>query len=327
MTKCLVCGSAANFTYNVTGDLVRRSLAALYKDSAVSTIAMPDYRMFRCSFCQLEFADPSTPGSKEFYNWIVSHDDYYPRERWEWGIVRQRVENLAADRGKPLTVVDVGCGAGDFLDVLRNIPNVRCIGIDITANSVKACRERGHEAYCTTLENAKQFVSTSIDVVTAFHCLEHVADPLAFICQARDLLAPCGRLLVSTPYSPMSFEETWFDPQNHPPHHITRWSERPYQVLADRAGLFLTVIPGPVRSLVQRTAQAFMLQVGLTTPAVSFRHHAISLVLAASRHPFTLASQLVRQMRRGRRLQGKQTPDVMMVELTNVALSPVSDRN
>jgi len=80
---------------------------------------------------------------------------------------------------------------------------------------------------------------------------------------ARDLLAPSGRLMISTPYSPMSLEENWFDPLNHPPHHITRWSEKPYEALAARTGLALTIIPGPVRALSPRTAYAFMLEVGL----------------------------------------------------------------
>jgi SAM-dependent methyltransferase len=318
MTSCLVCGSTAEFSYNVTGDLVRRSLAALYRDPAISDIAMPDYRMFRCGACELEFAVPPTPGSEEFYNWTVSHDDYYPTDRWEWGLVRERVKVLAAGRAGPLTVVDVGCGAGDFLDVLRNIPNVRGIGIDITEKSVGACRERGHEAYCATLQNAREFISTPIDVVTAFHCLEHVADPLTFILQARDLMDPNGRIMISTPYSPMSFEETWFDPLNHPPHHITRWSEKPYHVVADRAGLVPTIFLGPVRSLLRRTAQAFLLQLGITTTFVSFHRRVFTLMLATSRHPFTLVNQLIHQMRR-RRLRGGCAPDVIMVEMNKIA--------
>jgi SAM-dependent methyltransferase len=275
---------------------------------------MPDYRMFRCGVCQLVFADPPTPGSEDFYNWTVSHDGYYPADRWEWRVVQQRVENLIAARGGLITVVDVGCGAGSFLDVLRNIPNVRGIGIDITEKSVNACRARGHEAYCTTLQNAKEFISTPIDVVTAFHCLEHVADPIGFICQARDLMAPHGRMMISTPYSPMSFEETWFDPLNHPPHHITRWTERTYHVLADRVGLVPTIILGPVRSVVRRTAQAFSLELGITTSFVTFRQRVTTLILAAARHPYTLVKQLVHQMRR-KRVHDKYAPDVIMVEL------------
>jgi SAM-dependent methyltransferase len=268
--------------------------------------------MLRCLI--IGCSDPPTPGSEEFYNWTVSHDDYYPTDRWEWGVVRERVKVLAADRAKPLTIVDVGCGAGDFLEVLRNIPNVRGIGIDLTEKSVKACRERGHEAYCATLQNAREFISTPIDVVTAFHCLEHVADPLAFIVQARDLMDPNGRMMISTPYSPMSFEETWFDPLNHPPHHITRWCEKPYQVVADRSGMVPTIFLGPVRSLLRRTAQAFLLQLGITTPHPAFRRRVLTLMLAGARHPLALANQLIHQMRR-RRVHNRHAPDVILVEL------------
>src|SRR5579871_6768614 len=136
MSQCPICAGETRFRYAVTAEHQRRALAALYDDSGVLAIDMPDYRMLRCESCELEFADPPTPGSKSFYDWIVAHDAYYPRERWEWGRVREIVRSLAANRPIPLTLVDVGCGAGEFLNVMRDVPNVRAIGLDFTADSV-----------------------------------------------------------------------------------------------------------------------------------------------------------------------------------------------
>lgn len=314
MTKCLVCASEASFSYDVPSDKIKRALSALFKDTAIWQVEIPDYRMFKCGTCQLEFADPPVPGSEVFYNWTVGHEGYYPEERWEYGVVRQRVEALSAQARGPLTVVDVGCGAGDFLGVLRGIPNVRGIGIDITAKSIATCRERGYEAYCGDLASAKGLIAGSIDVITAFHSLEHVADPLGFVCEARDLAGPTGNLMLSTPYSPMSFEENWFDPLNHPPHHLTRWNEVSYRALADRTGLGLTIIPGPVRGSLRRTVQAFALQLDLVGISASSSQHPAAFLSAALRRPVSLLRELFLQMRR-RRLNHRHAPDVILVEL------------
>ena len=72
--------------------------------------------------------------------------------------------------------------------------------------------------------------------VTSFHCLEHVPQPVAFVRALLKTMAPGGRVFVSTPYSPMSFESDWFDIMNHPPHHMTRWNLNAYQRLADLLG-------------------------------------------------------------------------------------------
>ena len=315
----MICGTDARFRYEVTADQQRRALAALYEDPAVLAIGMADYRMFRCQACELEFANPPTPGSQQFYDWIVAHEAYYPTDRWEWSQVRQIVQSLAAGRSEPLTLIDVGCGAGDFLNVLRDVPNVRGIGLDFTADSVKACRDRGIEAYCTDLQHARDSIAGVIDVVTAFHCLEHVPDPLGFICQARDLLGPGGRLLISTPYSPMSFEGTWFDPLNHPPHHLTRWKSEPYRALAARAGMQVMLMPGPARSLPKRTLGAFLLQAGLG-PSASLRRTPAAVFFAALRHPIMLLGQILRQARR-QRVDGLPAPDVIMAEFTALPAS------
>jgi len=93
--RCLLCGSAASFGYDVAADSVRRSLGALTKDPVVSAIAVRDYRMLRFGLCQLEFADPPTLGSNEFYNWTVSDESLSGRTL---GMRRQRLyDKLAPD--------------------------------------------------------------------------------------------------------------------------------------------------------------------------------------------------------------------------------------
>ena len=74
-------------------------------------------------------------------------------------------------------------------------------------------------------------------VVTSFHCLEHVSQPVEFVRELLRATARGGSLFLSTPYSPMSFETEWFDVMNHPPHHMTRWNLAAYRKLAEILGV------------------------------------------------------------------------------------------
>jgi SAM-dependent methyltransferase len=74
-------------------------------------------------------------------------------------------------------------------------------------------------------------------VVTSFHCLEHVSQPVEFVRELLRATAPGGKLFLSTPYSPMSFESDWFDVLNHPPHHMARWNLAAYRKLAEILGV------------------------------------------------------------------------------------------
>jgi hypothetical protein len=110
----------------------------------------------------------------------------------------------------------------------------------------------------------------------------------------------------------MSFEGTWFDPLNHPPHHLTRWNAEPYRALAARAGMNLRLLPAPVSSLPRRTLGAFMLQAGLG-PSASLRRTPAAILFAAIKHPMMLLGQMLRQARR-HRVGRQRAPDTIMVE-------------
>jgi hypothetical protein len=103
------------------------------------------------------------------------------------------------------------------------------------------------------------FRANEFAVVTSFHCLEHVDQPVEFV---RGLLCATtagGRVFLSTPYSPMSFERDWFDVLNHPPHHMTRWNLRAYQKLAEILGVQIRHYAPPAHP-VKQALQAFRLR-------------------------------------------------------------------
>jgi len=94
-------------------------------------------------------------------------------------------------------LVDVGCGAGSFLDLVKGYCRTT-IGIEPTPTLRAAAEKKGHRTfpYCADVPDA--WVGCA-DVAVAFSLVEHVEDPLELLRDIRRLLKPGGRLLMSTP--------------------------------------------------------------------------------------------------------------------------------
>jgi SAM-dependent methyltransferase len=213
-------------------------LELYYGSKPPEQIVECDYSLWRCVETGLEFAWPMLPGNAAFYEWVSGFTSYYPGLRWEYGEVRRQIEEKSP-AGKSFTVLDVGCGKGDFLRSVDSIPGERKFALDLNEPAIKACRQQGFQAFCGTIETAMEagfLKAAEFSAATSFHCLEHVAEPAEFVRALLKIIAPGGRVYVSTPYSPMSFESDWFDIMNHPPHHMTRWNLKAYQRLAELLG-------------------------------------------------------------------------------------------
>ena len=94
-------------------------------------------------------------------------------------------------------VLDLASGSGAFLARLKDAGFTNLLGV-----------ERERESYllpdvpCLSVDLDKPFahqIGGTFDVVTAIEIIEHLSSPIAFLQEARKLLAPGGLLLVSTP--------------------------------------------------------------------------------------------------------------------------------
>ncbi|MEO5924091.1 MAG: methyltransferase domain-containing protein [Bryobacteraceae bacterium] len=114
------------------------------------------------------------------------------------------------------TVLDVGCGGGLLLNLIKERGKVdagRFIGLDFSLDAAgTAWHQSGIPAICGTLTSAP-LAPGSCAAVSMFHVLEHLYDPASYLEAAHRLLAPNGRLVVQVPNAAcwqfLLFGERW----------------------------------------------------------------------------------------------------------------------
>jgi 2-polyprenyl-3-methyl-5-hydroxy-6-metoxy-1,4-benzoquinol methylase len=305
-----ITGRPARKIRDLPASFIRSALCEYYGEEPPVGACECDYTMWECAETGLQFAHPAKQGNTIFYRWVGRFASYYPGLRWEYGKVGEIAAQDGLLRGgAPL--LDVGAGKGDFLKSFGLLPAERKLGLDLNEPAVAACAAAGFGSFCGTVDEAltQGFVRPGeCALVTSFHCLEHVEDPVGFTASLLSLAAPEGRVFLSTPNSPMSFEAEWFDILNHPPHHLTRWNRRAYTELATQLGCTLRLFYPPT-SLLRDTFKLFhLLRHG---PASVGRQ---TLLREALVHPVQLAGCLNAQIQHRRR-QAPHHADVILVEL------------
>lgn len=100
-----------------------------------------------------------------------------------------------------LSILDVGCGRGEWLELLRE-EGYRAGGVDINRAAVQQCRARGLEvAESDVIEYLRGLERGSLDVITGFHLIEHLPFPtlVALFDEALAVLKSGGMIILETP--------------------------------------------------------------------------------------------------------------------------------
>ena len=107
---------------------------------------------------------------------------------------RARAVQIVAD-WRPAELLDVATGTGDLaLDISRELPETRVIGLDFCAPMLAIARKRGLTH--TLQADAMHLPDASLDVLTIAFGLRNLPDYTAALREFRRVLRPGGHLLV-----------------------------------------------------------------------------------------------------------------------------------
>lgn len=106
---------------------------------------------------------------------FADYDSYW-QTRGDIGHVLRRWKLVADWLPQTGSLLDVGCGGGEFLKYLRTVrPNIQARGVDVSAEAVSRTRAAGFEA--EVLDPARDpLPGGPYDFVTCFEVIEHIPD-------------------------------------------------------------------------------------------------------------------------------------------------------
>ena len=113
-----------------------------------------------------------------------------PNERFLW-----IQENHYLNNGDH--IIDIGCGNGDFLKTLPD--NLKKTGVDIDKPSIDKAQELNKDIsfICSPFETFN--IKEKVDLITMFHVLEHLPNPLATLKKLHQISNENTTLLVEVP--------------------------------------------------------------------------------------------------------------------------------
>jgi SAM-dependent methyltransferase len=196
------------------------------------------FAVVQCIDCGLCFTNPrpSAASIGQFYSPVYGPHRAPRRlfkERWR----RSRKERQVLPWQGEGRLLDFGCGGGSYLQRM-NRQGWRVTGIDISPRAVQRVRTQlGLEALVGSLPHP-ELRPESFDVITMWHSLEHVHEPLDVLREAQRLLAPGGRLLVAVPNID-SLPFRWFGRAWYGldlPRHLTHFAPRTLRLMLEQAG-------------------------------------------------------------------------------------------
>lgn len=202
-------------------------------------------KILKCNSCTVRYVEKMPIDILDVYssekfeteinsNILTDEQDNYKKERF--GKERANLINSCLENKNTPSILDVGCGSGWFLDLMKN-NGMDVYGIEIVKplNNL-ASKKLGVEIYNKLLEDSPE---NKYDVITMFDLIEHVKDPAKLLEETKKRLKPGGIAVVFTPnfdslaISTMREVSTLVTPVEH----LYYFTKNSIEVLAKRVGL------------------------------------------------------------------------------------------
>ncbi|MEN8125886.1 MAG: class I SAM-dependent methyltransferase [Bacteroidota bacterium] len=156
--------------------------------------------------------------------------------------IKQKVVLINSYKSDKKTILDIGCGTGDFLAACKK-NNWNVSGVEPNENAREIAKQKIFKDCVNTstisleedlikyLNEKKKF-----DVITLWHVLEHVPNLEEYISNLKNLLKPNGTIIIAVPnyksYDASYYGKFWaaYDV----PRHLWHFSKRSIQLLFEK---------------------------------------------------------------------------------------------
>ncbi len=207
------------------------------------------WQIYRCPRCGLRWLWPRPADPASFYpapDKLAA--DFSPVSAWR-RLLKALLWNTTGDVGRrlwprwppvtdPQRLLDVGCGDGRYLRAMRAL-GWDVVGVEWDQAWADLARQvSGAPVYVTERVGEGDWPAGSFGVVTLWHVLEHLPEPLAALTALWQQLAPGGYLLLEVPNANSWQAECAGERWLHwdPPRHLWHFTPHALRRLLEQAG-------------------------------------------------------------------------------------------
>jgi len=154
--------------------------------------------------------------------------------------IKQKIKLISSLNTENKTILDIGCGTGDFLEACKN-NDWKITGAEPNEGARNLTIKKTEIGIHTNIEEILENNSNKFDVITMWHVLEHVPNLQEYISSLKNLLRPNGVLIIAVPnyksYDAVYYGKFWaaYDV----PRHLWHFSQKSINLLFKDFGLEL----------------------------------------------------------------------------------------
>lgn len=177
-----------------------------YMDVTDNSISKEDFKIIQCASCGLRITSPR-PEDNDLARYYES-EDYISHSDTNKGFINflyQKVKSITLRKKERLlsslktkkSILDIGCGTGDFIIYCKN-KGWEVSGLEPDTNARNRALEKG-------LNNVKDIQelfslpSNEFGIISMWHVLEHVSNLNEYMKQLHAILDKDGRLIIAVP--------------------------------------------------------------------------------------------------------------------------------
>jgi len=195
----------------------------------------------KCNKCNLVFSSPFVAGDNNFYSLFYDNFDNYPFWKWDFEETFDKLKKLNLKDNSQIRILEIGSGNGVFLNKLAKevASNEQIFCTESSEYCIKELRRKGFNNVYTDLskimENSE---GIKFDAIFMFQVLEHLDQLDYLLNQIIDCLSFCGDIFITVPnnYQRELYERMKIY-EDIPPMHLSRWSLKSFQTLANNNNL------------------------------------------------------------------------------------------
>lgn len=202
-----------------------------------SSLQLSHYRCAECSHRWIETSPEQQEVIEKLYD--RGYAGYATDEYFRLNIEREIRQKLSAVVSPPSSILDVGCGNCDFVEIAATA-GYEAVGIDVSETAAQLGRARGLRVEAGDFRSHD--FTRCFDVISFWDVLEHLREPYVFLQRTRELLGANGFVWIKVPsFGELNFRLLRACPTRAPllldaPGHIQFYTQTSLSRMLRRAG-------------------------------------------------------------------------------------------